>query len=209
MNTATWPGKALTLNLIPLSTILATTTGSGIDIAPYTGTAMALLEVSTPQAGTLPTLAVKLQTSPEALKTGPAVYSGTGDGRIEVEAGVDPLTETVTFTATSATSFAVTDSSAASLGTLTVGVRFRSAQCNAVITAGATPFIATDSFAVPTLARTWTDLVSYTGVTTGARRETKVLDLDKLPRYIRCLATIGGTDDPSYSIVANILGTSY
>lgn len=200
-----WPASASIVNLLPLAAITATQNGAGIDVQPFNGHALALLDVAAPSAGTTPTLAVKLQTSPEANKVTSVTYSGTGNGRIQVEAGPDPVAETITFTASSATSFAVSGTVSGSLGTLTVGTWFESAQVRALILAGSTAFISTDVFTVPTTARTWTDLVAFAGQTTDLTRQKKVVYLDQLARYLRAVATLGGTDSPSYTGSLNLL----
>lgn len=80
-------------------------------------------------------------------------YTGTGDGTIEVllKPGLS-IAETLTFTATSATSFSVSGGDSGALGTLTVGELFDSVGFTALITAGATPFVATDVFTIESLA---------------------------------------------------------
>lgn len=210
MNTASWTGAASIVNLLPLAAITASGNGAAVDIQPYRGHAIALLDSAAPSAGTTPALTVKLQTSPEADKVTRASvsYTGTGNGRLEVEAGTDPVAEDITFTATSATEFSVVGSVSGAIGTLTVGTRFASAQVNALITAGATAFVATDAFTVPTTARTWTDLVSFTGQTTALLREKKALNVDQLPRYLRAVKTIGGTNSPAYLASLNLLVVS-
>jgi hypothetical protein len=80
-------------------------------------------------------------------------YAGTGDGTISV--GLNPGTsvlETLTFTATSATSFTVSGTVSGALGTATVGVLFTAPGFTATITDGATAFVGGDLFTVESLA---------------------------------------------------------
>lgn len=201
MNDLTFPAGSVIRTLLPLAAMAATANGAAIDVQKYRGAAMAMLICAAPSAGTNPTLAVKLQHAQDADKVTRAgiTYAGTGNGRIDVEAGPDPVAEDITFTASSATEFAVVGSVSGALGTLTVGTWFECAQIRAYIAAGATAFVSTDVFTVPTTARTWADLVSFTGLTSAALNEKKVLKLDSAGRYLRAVKTIGGTNSPSYT----------
>jgi hypothetical protein len=209
MNEGSWPFAAAVLPLQPAAAIAATTTGAGLDVQKYRGIALAVLSFGAPTAGTNPTMACKVQSSPEADKVTRAsvTYSGTGNGRLEVEAGPDPVAENITFTASNATTFAVVGSVSGAIGTLTVGTRFASAQVNALITAGGTAFVNTDVFTVPTTARTWTDLVAFDGLTDAASRQKKAINLDKGARYLHSVCTIGGTNSPSYPGCIDLLAT--
>ena len=205
-NAVIWPSTATLTNLLTLANITATKTGAGIDIQAFKGKALAFLDAAAPSAGTNPTLACKLQSSPEANKvtsiTGP---TGTGNGKCIAEAGPDPVAETFTLTATSATQFSVVGGTSGNIGTATVGTWFTSAQINVLISAGSVAFVVSDSFSIPTTARTWTDLVSFTGQTAALLREKKVVDLDQCPRYLRAVATLGGTASPAYIASMNLL----
>lgn len=78
-------------------------------------------------------------------------YSGTGDGRLTSYIGTAAtVTETVTITATSSTSFTVVGTVSGSLGTATVGTAFTSSVLNFTITAGGTAFVAGDVFQLNT-----------------------------------------------------------
>lgn len=80
-------------------------------------------------------------------------YTGTGDGTIAVSLyHSGAVTETFTITATSATSFDIVGSVSGAIGTATVGEKFEAAQGCFEITAGATPFVATDEFTVESVA---------------------------------------------------------
>lgn len=205
MSNAPFPGYATVVNLLPLAAATSTAAGAGVDIQPYKGFALALLDAAAP-TGTTPTCTVKLQSSPDASKITSVTYSGTGNGHMEVEAGCDPVAETITFTASSATEFAVSGTVSGSIGTLTVGTRFTSAQVNALITVGSVAFVGSDVFTVPTTARTWSDVTdgAFTAQTTLLSRQTKALHVDSLPRYLRAYKTIGGSN-PSYTMSCNLL----
>jgi len=74
-------------------------------------------------------------------------YAGTGDGTLDLKLrNGGAIAETITLLATSATTFSVTGSVTGLMGTATVGTLFESPQLSALITAGATPFIAGDQF---------------------------------------------------------------
>ncbi|UPG89275.1 head decoration protein [Luteibacter aegosomaticola] len=78
-----------------------------------------------------------------------ATPGNTGNATIgSVSAGSAPLTGVYKATATSATSFAVTDPEGAAVGTATAGSAFTSTGVNFTITAGATPMVAGDSFTI-------------------------------------------------------------
>ena len=208
MNEGTFPGAAEIVNLQPLAAIAATTTGAGVDVQKFRGIALALLLFAAPSAGTSPTLACKVQHSPDAGKvtTANIAYTGTGNGKLEVEAGPDSVAETITLTALTDTStFSVVGSVSGAIGTTTVGTRFTSAQVNLLITAGGIAFVAGDAWTVPTTARTWTDMVSFTGLTTALSRQAKTINLDKAGRYLRTVCTLGGTNSPSYTGSINLL----
>ncbi len=199
MNSMTFPAAAVAVNLLPVAAIAATANGAGVDVQNYKGGAMAVLNVAAPSAGTNPTLAVKIQHSPEADCTGTITRTGTGTGKIDCEAGPDPVEENVVFTATSATEFSVAGSVSGALGTLTVGTWFESAKIRAYIAAGATAFESGDTITVPTVPRVWADLVAFTGLSSSASLQKKALDLDKAGRFLRAVKTIGGTNSPSYT----------
>lgn len=205
MNSATFPNNATVVNLLPLAAATSTAAGAGVDIVSYKGFALALLD-SAAGTGTTPTNTIKLQGSPDASMVTSLAYAGTGNGKIEVQAGPDPVAETITFTASSATSFAVAGGTSGSIGTLTVGTRFTSPQVNALITAGSVAFVSTDVFTVPTTTRTWTDIVggAFTVLTTALSRQTLSVNVDALPRFIRAYGTITGAN-PSFTRSLNLL----
>lgn len=85
-------------------------------------------------------------------------YSGTGNGRLTGAIGTSAsVVQTITCTATGATSFTVSGSVTGSMGTATVGTLFTHAQCEFTITAGGTAFVSGDAFAF-NLSPKWTQL---------------------------------------------------
>lgn len=82
------------------------------------------------------------------------IYAGTGDGTLDKQQ-LKPggaVVETITVTATSATSFDVVGSVTGAIGTLTVGTVFDSPQICLLITAGGTPFVGGDLFTIDSVA---------------------------------------------------------
>lgn len=78
-------------------------------------------------------------------------FEGAGTGRLTDYIGTaSSVTETITATATSATSFTVVGSVSGALGTATVGTPFTSSVVNFTITAGGTAFVAGDLFRLNT-----------------------------------------------------------
>jgi len=72
-------------------------------------------------------------------------FTGTGTGDlINYKGKTGTVAQTITLTATSATSFSVVGSVSGSLGTATVGTPFTSAQIDFTITAGGTAYVAGD-----------------------------------------------------------------
>lgn len=81
-------------------------------------------------------------------------FSGVGTGRLTNYLGTaTSVTETITVTATSATSFSVVGSVSGALGTATVGTPFTSSVIGFTITAGGTAFVAGDFFRLNTGAK--------------------------------------------------------
>jgi hypothetical protein len=78
-------------------------------------------------------------------------FAGTGNGTIAgLIGGSASVAETITIAFTDATHFSVTGSISGAIGSGTTGVAFTSTKINFTITAGGTPFIATDAFTVAT-----------------------------------------------------------
>lgn len=83
-------------------------------------------------------------------------YTGTGNGTLTAyDGGADSVAETFTITASDATTFAVVGSVSGSLGNATVGSAFAHANLNFLLTAGATPFVAGDTWILNTAPK-WT-----------------------------------------------------
>ena len=197
-----WVGAVDVLSLIPTQAVSTTEVdGAGLDLANHNGNAVAVLDAA---ASTTGIVTVKLQTSPDANKITSQTYAGTGNGKLEVVAGPDPVAETITFTASGATTFAVSGSVSGSLGNLTVGTRFTKPQVVAMIEAGSTAFVNTDVFTVPTTARTWTDLATLAAITTAAKLVKAIVNLDGAFRYLRAIAVPSGTT-PSSALSVNLI----
>ena len=199
-----WASAVDLLNLLPTQTISGSSAvdGAGHDLIDHHGTALAILDAEASATGQV---AVKLQTAPDTdqVTRASVTYAGTGNGHLSVAAGPDPVAENITFTASSATSFAVAGSVSGALGTLTVGTAFSKPQVNAYIAAGSTPFVSGDVFTVPTTARTWTDGPTLATVTAAARAK-GTINLDTSGRYVRAVATPSGTT-PSSVLSVNLL----
>lgn len=85
-------------------------------------------------------------------------YTGTGNGRMSGQIGkAATVVQTITCTATSATNFTVSGSVTGAMGSATVGTLFTHAQCDFLISAGGTAFVAGDVFTF-NLSPQWTQL---------------------------------------------------
>ncbi len=85
-------------------------------------------------------------------------YTGAGTGRLQNYLGTaTSVVETITATATSATSFTVVGSVSGSLGTATVGTPFSSSKVTFTINSGGVPFTSGDAFTFNTSPK-WTRL---------------------------------------------------
>src|ERR1700687_2953884 len=89
-------------------------------------------------------------------------FVGTGNGTVDAHGGSAGVAETITVTFTSATAFGVVGSISGSLGTGVVGTLFTSTKASLTITAGTTPFVATDAFTFA-VAPPWTSLRRTSG----------------------------------------------
>lgn len=84
--------------------------------------------------------------------------TGTGNGRMTGQIGKSAsVVQTITCTATSATNFTVSGSVTGAMGSATVGTLFTHAQCDFLISAGGTAFVAGDVFTF-NLSPKWTQL---------------------------------------------------
>ena len=91
-------------------------------------------------------------------------FSGIGTGNFTTYQGkVGTVAQTITCTATSATSFDVVGSVSGALGTATVGTPFTSAQIDFTITAGGTAYVAGDVWTI-TVSPAWTLSRQFNGV---------------------------------------------
>jgi len=114
-------------------------------------------------------------TATTAPTAGAPAYTGTGNGVMSaVTAGAASVAETITMTATSATTFSVVGSVSGALGTATVGTPFTSGQIGFTIAAGSTPFVATDAFTVATTPGTLAAIppISIKNFADGASNQT-------------------------------------
>jgi len=80
------------------------------------------------------------------------VYAGAGNGTLASALTLNAVAETITITATSATSFTVVGSVSGALGVATVGELFKSSQIEVLLTAGTVLFGAGDAFTVTSFA---------------------------------------------------------
>jgi flagellar hook protein FlgE len=108
---------------------------------------------------------------------GTPAYGGTNVGNGTVSGlGVTStsVAQTVTMTATSATTFSVVGSVSGNLGTATVGVPFTSSQLDFTINAGSTAFATGDTITVPTTALSLANVpkIPITGFADGAANQT-------------------------------------
>ena len=115
--------------------------------------------VATPQTGILATGSLGFDgngvLTATTAGTAAPTYAGTGNGTISgLAAGAGSAAETITIKAVDATHFTVSGSVSGVLGTATVGTPFTSGQLSFTLNAGATPFVAGDTFTVATTAGT-------------------------------------------------------
>lgn len=108
---------------------------------------------------------------------GTPTYGATnvGNGTVSgLAATSTTAAQTITMTATSATTFSVVGSVSGALGTATVGVPFTSPQLNCTINAGSTAFATGDTITVPTTPVSLADVtaIPITGFADGATNQT-------------------------------------
>lgn len=202
-----FPWDASVLPIQAPATIAATGNTPGLDLKPYNGQIGVLL-TSLNTAGTLPTLAAKLQTAQESNLAGTITLTGTGNGRLLQLVGKgDTVAETITVTFSSATAFSVSGSVTGAMGSGTVGTMFTSPQISFIAYAGSTAFVNADTIAVVMSARVYTDVQNgaFTGLTTGNSVQMLALSSDTLGQYLRAAFTIGGTVSPSYAVCVSLL----
>jgi hypothetical protein len=208
MNLDDFAGACTQTSLRAPATVNADGNTAGVDCLHLKGKCLVAL-ASLNTAGSTPTLAIKLQHSPEADLIGAISYSGTGNGTLtQVEATADAVAETITLTASNATTFAVVGSVTGAMGNATVGTEFVSAQVRFLITAGSVAFTSGAAFTVAVSARVYADVPggAFTGLTTGASQQKLQVNADQLGRFWRINHDIGGTGSPAYTYGVAVYG---
>lgn len=191
------------------SSITADASTAGIDCRALHGQG-AIILTALPIAGTLPTLAVKLQGTPEAdVTTSVTPGSNTGDGTCtQVMGGPDAVAETITLTFSNATTATVVGGVTGPIVTdATVGTLYQSSIVEFMLTAGATAFVNGDTFVIILTARTYADIGggAFAGLTTDRAVQKLPVNFDHAPRYLRINHDIGGTDSPEYIVTVAAL----
>lgn len=197
-------GDATLTNIQGPASITADGNSAGIDARSLAGQGCIIL-TSRNTAGTNPTLALKLQGSPDTDAVTSVTPGGgnTGTGTcFDVVAGPDAVAETITLTFSNATTAAVVGGTSGSLGNATVGQRFSSAYVAFDLVAGGAAFVNGDTIAIVTTARSYTDVDGggFTGLTATASTQKRNLNFDRLPRYLRMNYDIGGTNSPAFTV---------
>jgi hypothetical protein len=194
--------STLTTLQLPAS-ITATGNSAAIDALALSG-AGDLILTSRNSAGTAPTLAAKLQGSPDSdVTTSVTPGANTGNGHCtEVAGGPDCVAETYTITFTSATAFGVTGSVSGALAAGVVGTQYSKPTIGFLITAGSTAWINGDTIVIVVGARTYADVDGggFTSLTTVSTIQKRNLNFDHVPRYLRMAYAIGGTVSPAYTL---------
>ena len=202
-----FPWVASILPIQVPAAIAASGNTPGLDLKPYDGQIGVIL-TSLNTAGTLPTLAAKLQTAQETNLVGAVALTGTGNGRLlELVGKGDTVAETITVTFSSASAFTVSGSVTGAMGSGTVGTKFTSPQISFIAYAGSTAFVNTDTIAVVMSARVYADVPNgaFAGLTTGSSVQMLALNSDALGQYLRVAFTLGGTVSPSYVACVSLL----
>lgn len=199
-------GASTQLTIKTPASVTADGNSAGVDIKDLECECMAVL-MGKSIAGTLPTMTVKLQDADDDDVIDTVDYTGTGDGTLtEVEGGPDAVEEDITITFSNATTAAVVGSVTGAIGTATVGTKFTSPQISFMLTAGSVAFVNTDAFTVGVLARTYSDVVSFTALDATGSIQRKALSVDQLGRFLRANFDIGGTDNPAFIIGIALYG---
>lgn len=195
-------GSTLTTLQAPAS-ISASGSTAGIDARALSGQGgLVLTGYST--AGTLPTLAAKLQATPDVdVVTSVTPGSNTGNGTCtQVYGGPDAVAQNITITFTSATAFGVTGSVTGAIAAGTVGTLYQSSIIEFMITAGAAAFINGDTIVIVTTARTYADVAGAAFAALDAVPSIQKIgvNFDKLNRFFRINYVLGGTVSPAYAV---------
>ena len=196
-------GDATLTNIQAPAAISADGNSAGIDARNLKGQG-AIVLMARNTAGSTPTLALKLQGSPDTdAVTSVTPGSNTGTGNcFDVVAGPDAVAETITLTFSNATTAAVVGATSGALGNATVGQRFTSQYVAFDLFAGGTAFVNGDTIAIVTTARSYSDVDggAFTGLTTGTSTQKRAINFDRCPRYLRMNYDIGGTSSPAYTL---------
>jgi|SRR5271170_430671 flagellar hook protein FlgE len=121
-----------------------------------------------------------------------------GNGTISGEAATaTTVPQTITMTATSATTFSVVGSVSGALGTATVGTPFTSSQLDFTINSGATAWATGDTITVPTTALSLANIkaIPITGFADGATNQT--FNWNVLSGTTPALTQVAATDSTS------------
>jgi hypothetical protein len=196
-------GESTLTTLQAPSSISADGNTAGIDAQALAGQG-GLILTGYATAGTLPTLAVKLQAAPDGdvvTSVTPGTNTGTGTCT-QVYGGPDAVAETITVTLSNATTATVVGSVSGPLADATVGTLYQSAKVEFMLTAGATAFVNTDSFAIVTTARTYADVAgaAFAALDTARSIQKIGVNFDKLNRFLRLNYDIGGSAGPAYAV---------
>jgi hypothetical protein len=164
----------------------------------------AILLTARNTAGTNPTLAVKLQGTPDAdVVTSVTPGTNTGNGTCtQVYGGPDAVAQNITLTFSNATTAAVVGSVSGAHGNATVGTLFSNSVVEFMLTAGSAAWVSGDTIVIVTTARTYADVAdaAFTGLTSGTSIQKRAIDFDRLPRYLRVNYVLGGTVSPAYTV---------
>lgn len=205
-------GDATLTNIQAPASITADGNSAAIDARSLAGHG-AIVMTARNTAGTTPTLALKLQGSPDVDVVTSVTPGGgnTGTGTcFDVVGGPDAVAETITLTFSNATTAAVVGGTSGSLGNATVGQRFTSAYIAFDLVAGGDAFVNGDTIAIVTTARSYSDVAGggFTSLTATASTQKRNLDFDRLPRYLRMNYDIGGTNSPAFTIAVVALSAT-
>jgi len=185
------------------ASISASGNTAGVDARSLAGQG-GLLLTGYATAGTLPTLAVKLQAAPDGdvvTSVTPGTNAGTGTCT-QVYGGPDAVAETITVTLSNATTATVVGSVSGPLANATVGTLYQSAKVEFMLTAGGTAFESADTFAIITTARTYADVSggAFTALDTARSIQKIGVNFDQVNRFLRVNYVLGGSVGPAYAV---------
>ena len=197
-------GESTLTTLQAPASITADGSTAGIDARSLAGQG-GLLLTGFATAGTLPTLAVKLQAAPDGdvvTSVTPGVGNAGSGTCTQVYGGPDAVAETITLTFSDANTVVVSGSVTGPLAIeATVGTLYQSSIVEFMLTAGTDAFEAADTFVIITTARTYSDVgVAFTSLTTNRSIQKVGVNFDKLNRFLRVTYDIGGSDNPAYAV---------